>query len=25
MAYYMDQGLNENARVFCELEGVYHE
>jgi hypothetical protein len=21
MAYYMDQGLNENARVFCELEG----
>jgi hypothetical protein len=23
MAYYMDQGLNENAEVFCELEGVY--
>jgi hypothetical protein len=22
MAYYMDQGLNENAQVFCELEGV---
>jgi hypothetical protein len=25
MAYYMDQGLNENAQVFCELEGVYYE
>ena len=24
MAYYMDQGLNENAQVFCELEGVQH-
>jgi len=22
MTYYMDQGLNENAQVFCELEGV---
>jgi hypothetical protein len=25
MAYYIDQGLNENAEVFCELEGVYYE
>jgi hypothetical protein len=23
MAFYMDQGLNNNAQVFCELEGSY--